>query len=225
MEKSIKIIIADDHQVLREGLIALFNNVAEIDVVSTASNGNELANGFKKHEPDLILVDIKMPEINGLDSVKLLKRHYPGVKALFLSMYDGDEYAYKVARSGGSGLINKNTSKNEIITAIKTVANGDTYFTGKWSGNSVRNVIRRYKKEKSDTPKASVNFNFREKQILYLLNFNLTSQQMSEKMCIAKKTIDYYRVQLKKKLKLPTNSQLIKYAQDHKNKYKFSMEE
>ena len=124
---TIKILVADDHKLFRRGIVKLLESHSNIYVIGEAENGQQLLDEYFKVSPDIVLVDIAMPVMTGLESVEKIKESDPKAKALFLSMFDNDEYIYKVLKSGGMGLINKNIMEGELIFAIEQVYNNRKY--------------------------------------------------------------------------------------------------
>jgi len=122
---SIKILVADDHKLFRSGIIRLLKDHQNIHIIAEAENGSELIERYFEVSPDIVLVDIAMPQMSGLEAVSKIKEKDPEVKALFLSMYDNDNYKYKVLKSGGMGLINKNILEGELTYAIEQVCKGE----------------------------------------------------------------------------------------------------
>ncbi len=210
---NIKVLLADDHNLIRAGIIKLLNGHSHINVVGEAENGVEL---LKKHfelSPDVLVVDIAMPEMTGTEAITKIKEKDDDVKALFLSMYEGEEYIYKVLKCGGKGLINKSILEEELIFAIEKVYNGEQYFPGEWDAVSLNKLIEEFesgRKAKDETQEGILNY--REIQILNLLNEGLNSKEMAEKLNLSKKTIDFYRSCLMKKLNLKSPADLIRFA-------------
>lgn len=208
MRDIIKLIIADDHTLMRDGLVALLKTNPSIVILGTASNGLELKDLYFQRNPDIILTDIEMPKMTGLEAIKSILEQDSTAKALCLSMHDNDEYVYKVAKAGGKGLINKDTNVDEIIFALNSVLDGKEYFHGEWQGMSRSKIIKIYEKSLADIP----DVNHREIQILKYITQGLTSQQMANELEIAKKTIDFYRGQISKKFGIKNQNELIMFA-------------
>lgn len=132
MNTVIKIIIADDHKLFRKSLIRVLNDKNNIQIVAEVSDGKELQEVLKTIKADIILMDVKMPGINGIDSTKLIKSVYPEIKVLGLSWYDDDENVYQMIKAGADGFLQKSNIIPEINTAITNVKSGKTYFKGKY---------------------------------------------------------------------------------------------
>ena len=211
--QSIKVLVADDHNLVRAGTVKILEEHKNIIVIGEAENGDELVRKYFELLPDLLLVDIAMPGITGLEAVARIKEKEPAVKALFLSMHDGDEYIYKVLKSGGWGLINKNIVESELIYAIEHINNGKKYFRGIEDEESLDKIIREFESTTdSKFSNKEESINYREEQILNFLKQGLSSQEMSEKLSISKKTVDFYRSCLMRKFNLKTAADLVRFA-------------
>ena len=139
---TIKVLVVDDHKLFRTGVVRLLRDRPNIFVVAEAENGEELLNKYFNAKPDVVLVDIAMPKMSGLEAVSLVREKDQNVKALFLSMYDGDEYVYQVLKSGGMGLVNKNILEGELAYAIEQVYIGEKYFGSKWTEEKLQRLIK-----------------------------------------------------------------------------------
>ena len=142
----IKILVADDHTLFRQGIIRLLEDRKDISVVAEAENGVELIEKYFIFYPDIVLADIAMPELTGIQAVQHILKRDRNVKALFLSMYDAGEYVYQVIKSGGMGLVNKNILEDELFLAIEKVWIGEKYFGRKWSKEDLTQLINEYEK-------------------------------------------------------------------------------
>jgi two-component system response regulator NreC len=209
----INLLIADDHNLFRSGIIKLLKGYKHIRIIGEAENGDELIRKYFELLPDLILADIAMPGTTGLEAVRKIKEKKPDVKAIFLSMHEGDEYIYKAVKSGGSGLINKSILASELVYAIRSVNIGKKYFHGVNDEESLERLVSEFEsnKEKLLTNREE-SINYREIQILDLLKQGLTSQEMADKLNLSKKTIDSYRSGLMQKFNLKSTNELIRFA-------------
>lgn len=206
----IKILVADDHTLFRQGVIRLLEDNDEFEVIAEAENGKELVEMYFKLYPDVILADIAMPELTGPEAVQEILKLDNKAKALFLSMYDAGEYVYKVIKSGGKGLVNKNILEDELFLAIDKVYKGETYFGSKWNGEKLNILINEFEKKSSEESKVEIELNFREEHILQLIIDGTTSKEIAEKLFLSKKTIDYYRSNLLRKFDIKTQVELAK---------------
>jgi DNA-binding NarL/FixJ family response regulator len=208
----IKILIADDHTLFRQGVIRLLEDHNDFTIVAEAENGSELIDKYFETYPDLILADIAMPVLTGIQGVQEILKKDPKVKALFLSMYDAGEYVYKVIMSGGMGLVNKNILEDELFLAIDKVYKGEKYFGSKWSEKALDQLIFDYERKSIEDSYFNVDLNFREEQILQMIIEGATSKDIADKMQLSKKTIDYYRSNLLRKFGIKTQIELAKFG-------------
>lgn len=214
----IRVLIADDHTLVRTGIINLMENEKEIFVVGEAETGEDLVRKYFELKPDVVLADIAMPGISGIEALKKIVEKDNLAKVLFLSMYEGDDYIYSCVKAGGMGLISKNVVKGELLYAIQTVNEGKRYFGINMTEDKVNEIIDRYEK-RSVKPDAvliptaeGVLLTHREIQILKFISEGLTSNEIAEKLNIGKRTIDSHRTHLIQKLNLKSLPDLIKYA-------------
>ncbi|MFZ1281032.1 MAG: response regulator transcription factor, partial [Ignavibacteriaceae bacterium] len=204
----IKILVADDHTLFRQGIIRLLEDQNNFSVIAEAENGKELIEMYFNLFPDIILADIAMPELTGIEAVQEILIRDRTAKALFLSMYDAGEYVYKVIKSGGKGLVNKNILEDELFLAIDRVYKGDKYFGRKWNDENLKNLIDEFEKKSNENSKVDIELNFREEHILQLIINGATSKEIAEKLLLSKKTIDYYRSNLLRKFDIKTQIEL-----------------
>jgi DNA-binding NarL/FixJ family response regulator len=203
----IKVYIVDDHSVVIEGIYALLQNEKGIEIAGHAVNGQSSIDYFISHTADVILMDISLPDMNGIDLCKVIKKNYPGIMVLALSTFNQGSYIKKMMESGASGYLLKNTGKDEIIEAIKTVANGNIYLsfeTGKELQASV---------EKNETTPLLTK---REKEILAHIANGFTNLQIAETLFLSIDTINSHRKSLHSKLNVKNTAMLIRYAVEHR---------
>jgi DNA-binding NarL/FixJ family response regulator len=217
MEKrQVRLIIADDHALFRSGVISLLEDEKDLVIVGEAGNGKQLIELYTELTPDLLLIDISMPEKTGLEAAKEIRKTDENVKILFLSMHEGEDYVYHCIKSGGNGLINKNILKSELLNAIKTVLNGDGYFGKKYSDSDIHEIIKKY--ESFIEPSRFVlptRLTEKEKEVLLLISDGLTSSEIADKLNIGKRTVDTHRENIMQKLNLESLPELIKYSIDY----------
>tara|TARA_R110002111_G_scaffold108409_9_gene167087 strand:+ start:4548 stop:5117 length:570 start_codon:yes stop_codon:yes gene_type:complete len=183
MEK-IKVVLADDHVVVRSGIKNLLENEGDIIVVGEASNGIEALEIVEKLKPDMLIIDIRMPEMNGLDATKELKNIGTTIKILILSMHDDEDYILQSIECGASGYLLKDTSKEEFLKAIKTIHQGGKYFSGDISQVLVNNYLSgkdRKSIKKTSTPN-HYDVTKREKQILKMIASGIGNKEIAEKL-------------------------------------------
>jgi len=203
----IKLLIADDHQVLIEGLVELLNGFDHISVVETANNGQEVLDLLKEHHIDVILLDINMPIMNGLDACKKIKKKYPDTKVLALTTLDKGSFIQHMLKNGASGYLLKNTSQDELITAIETVYRGETYMNEQ-TNKILLNSLMNQKPNESFIPTLTR----REKEVLELIAQEMTTTEISQSLNISLNTVETHRRNLIQKFNVRNSVGLIREA-------------
>jgi len=205
----ISVIIADDHKIFRDGIISLLENEDGIKVIGEAGNEEELCRQLSVTLPDLVLMDISMGSTNGIDVTEKIKKNYPGVKILALSMHSESSYILKMLEAGASGYLLKDSGSREMIAAIRTVASGDTYFSQQVSQTLVNKLSGNKKlKEKM----AGVPLTKREIEVLQLIAEEYSNPEIAEKLFISPRTVDTHRRNLLEKLGVKNTAGLVKNA-------------
>lgn len=212
LNQVIKILVADDHTLFRQGIIRLLNDYNNFVVVAEAENGNELYKKYFQVKPDIILADISMPELSGIQAFEKIKDKDNSVKILFLSMFETTDYIYEVYKSGANGLINKSILQGELHLAIQTVCSGNKYFGSKWDEESLEKLVKDFEPPPEFNIESNVKFSEKEMQILDLISKGLTRTGIAEKLFLSKKAIDYYRFNLMRKSGVKSQAELIKFA-------------
>jgi DNA-binding NarL/FixJ family response regulator len=204
----IRVFIVDDHPVVIEGIHSLLMNEKDIAWVGQAMNAQSCLGFFVNNTADVILMDISMPGMDGVELCAVMKNKYPGIFILGLSTFNQGLYIKKMMENGASGYILKNSSKEELIKAIHTVHEGGIYFSGE-----VGQALAEYQKSsKGELPELTP----REKEILELIAEGYTNPQIAEKIFLSQFTVDSHRKNLLAKLNVKNTATLIKYAVEHK---------
>ncbi len=208
--KKIRIILADDHKIFLDGLVSLLSDNEELDVVATASSGEELIELVKHKECDLIISDISMKGISGIEATKIIMENNLNLKVLVLSMHISEEFVLNSIKAGADGFLPKDTSSTELIHAIKSIFNGERYFSKDISEFMFKNYITRYKNEQKIIEQGELTH--REIEILKLSAIGLTNKEISEKLFISSKTVEAHKNHIMHKLKLKNSAELVIYA-------------
>jgi DNA-binding NarL/FixJ family response regulator len=195
----IKLAIADDHKIFRNGLKATLEDCGDFDLVLEASNGRQLIAMLATVTPDVILMDIKMPELDGIQTTAHVKQHYSNIKVLALSMFNEDKYIVDMMRAGASGYLLKNAEPEEIIEAISTVYLKDYYFNEHLSVTLIKQLSSGTKT--GSLMQYPVDFNDREIDVLKLVCQECSNQEIADKMCLSVRTVEGYRARLFEKTK------------------------
>lgn len=215
----IKVVLADDHILVRNGIKALLEDESGITVLDEASNGVEAIEVVAKNNPDVIIVDIRMPEKNGIEVVLELSKRYPLVKTLVLSMHDSEEYVVKAIEAGADGYLLKGASREEFIKALTAIAEGGKYFTGDISSIIMNNFVNgKVAKPVSKNPvhkELPFKLTKREKQILGLVLELKNNKDIAEELSISKRTAEVHRFNLMKKLEVKNLMELTNKAKEY----------
>ncbi|WP_116771515.1 response regulator transcription factor [Maribacter litoralis] len=220
MSETTRIVLADDHALVRDGIRSLLETESDLEVIGEASNGKEAIDLVAEVDPDILIIDIRMPVMNGIDAVAELTKSKSPVKTIILSMHDSEEYILKSISSGANGYLLKDTDKSEFIKAIHTVREGGKYFSGDISNVLVNNLLGAKKEVvKEDTPKKTGENVFdltnKELKVLELVLSGLTNQQISEKLQNSKRTIETHRFNLMRKMDVKNLIDLSKKSQKY----------
>jgi two-component system response regulator NreC len=208
MEK-IRLLIADDHTILRAGLRALLESEPDIDVVGEAADGRSAVKLTSELQPDLVLLDIAMPLLNGLEATHQIKHTCPQVKVLILSMHENEDYIRQALSYGAMGYILKDANPVELINAIRAVHRGEAVLSPPVTRLVVENFLRWGDLQKDHSPD---DLSPREREVLQLIAEGYTNKQISEILSISIKTVQSHRMNLMSKLGLHDRTELIKYA-------------
>lgn len=214
METKRKIVIAEDHTILRAGLRALLASQNGLEVIGEAGDGREAIRKVDTLQPDLLLIDLSMPKLNGIDAIREIKSQHPEIKIIVLTVHKSDEYIIAALRAGANGYMLKDASQNELLLAIDYVINGKTFLSPSISDKLVDAVLNTDKKDK---PAAGLdNLTAREREILKLVAEGNTNKKIADHLCISLKTVEKHRSNLMKKLDLRNTAALTAYAIEKK---------
>jgi len=202
-----KIIIVDDHTLFRNGLKILLNNLKDYRVVAEASNGKEFLELLETITPDLVLLDIAMPVMDGIEAANLALQKYPDLKIITLSMYGEEDYYYQMVNAGVKGFVLKNSDIKEVKAALETVYDGGSYFSSELLENLVNN-LKTIKKDKETHTELSE----RELEILVLICQGFSNQEIADQLFISKRTVDKHRANILEKSESKNTAQLVVYA-------------
>lgn len=203
----IPIAIIDDHEVVINGLKAMFASSQEVQIVFSTTAGNALFEYLKDNQPQVILLDIQMPDINGIDICKQVHRLYPQVKMVAFSSFDDTHYIKQIIRSGASGYLLKNSDQQTILTAIKKVVEGEEYIDESIKKILIQESISGQRRSLFDIPLTK-----REKEILKLIADGLSNQEIADKLFISLRTVETHRFNLTQKLDVKNAAGLVKEA-------------
>ncbi len=204
----IKIAIADDHQMFIDGIKSLLKGNKNMLVSLEATNGEQLLSLLKEQQTEVILMDVNMPVMDGIEATKQVKKLFPEIKVIMLTMFSSKDYIEKLLRAGANGYILKNTGKEELTTAIEKVMQGESYF----SKEVTERIMEGLQGKKAENNPHMVELTEREKDVLRLIVQELTSHEIADKLFISFHTVETHRKNLISKLQVKNIAGLVKYA-------------
>jgi two-component system response regulator NreC len=205
----IKILLADDHKIIREGLRSLLEKQTDMEVVAEAQDGFTTVRLVQKLAPNVVIMDIGMPEMNGIDATRQIIHESPGVKVIALSMHSDRRFVLQMLKAGASGYLLKDSAFEELITAIHTVVMGQPYLSPKVTDVVVKEYLHGLAKHETTVFTA---LTAREREVLQLLAEGKTTKQIASALTVSVKTIETHRQQLMEKLNIHSIAELTKYA-------------
>ena len=209
-QEKIRVLLADDHTILRAGLKMMLNAQPDIEVVGEASDGKQAISEAQRLLPDVIIMDITMPECNGIEATRQVKRLLADVRVLVMTMHENEEYLFQMLRAGASGYMLKEAADTDLISAIRVVSSGRFYLSPSAQSMMVSDYLQRVRTgEERDSYSALTE---REREILKLVAEGYTNTQIGERLFISPKTVDTHRTHIMDKLNLHNRAELVKYA-------------
>ena len=208
--KKIRVLIVDDHTLVRDGIRSLLTLAADIEVVGEAENGREALERVRQLVPDVVLMDLAMPVMGGLEATRRIRREFPGIKVLAVTQYDDSDYVVPVIEAGARGFVTKMAAFSELASAIQAVYRGDSYLSPSAAGA----LIEEYQQKTSgDGERDSYQqLTDREREVLKLVVEGHTAREIADMLVISPKTVEWYKNRLMKKLNIHNRTDLIKFA-------------
>jgi len=203
-----KILIADDHAMIRDGVKLLLTKDKDLKVVGEATNGNEAVQKYSELKPDLLILDISMPDINGMEAAQQILKNDSQARIIILSMFDDEDYISRCMEYGVKGYVVKNETSEELAYAVRTVLKGQSYFSSQVQNVIFKKYTTQVTKKKQKEPE--VKLTTREIEIVKLISTGLTSQQIAEKLFISPRTVETHRANLMKKVNVKNAIELVK---------------
>lgn len=203
-----KVLIADDHQLFREGLVNLLSSAPDVEVIAEAEDGKEATEKTKKLKPDVLLIDIGMPHMNGIEATRVLKKDMPELKIIAVSMHSDRQFVKGILEAGADGYLLKNCTYRQLIDAIQSVKSGKKYL----SDDITEMIIKGYLDPNQTETESYTELSEREMEILKLYAEGKSTREISEKLFISVKTVGTHKQHILEKLGLKTNADLVKYA-------------
>jgi DNA-binding NarL/FixJ family response regulator len=202
----IRILIVDDHAIFREGIRALLSDSEELEIVGEAGDGREALEKIQQLEPDVAIMDVAMPLMDGLEATRRIHKEYPGVRVLILTQYDSKEYVLPSLRAGASGCVPKRVVASELVSAIRAVHDGESFLHPSVAKLLVEDYLQRTERDPYDT------LTRREREVLKLVAEGHTNRDIAEMLAVSVKTVLGHRTNVMEKLGIHNRTDLIKYA-------------
>jgi DNA-binding NarL/FixJ family response regulator len=213
--KPIRVLLADDHALVRAGIRALLASLEGVKVVGEAGDGRQALSLVQANRPDLVLMDISMPELNGLDAVAKISRDFPRVRVIILSMHTNEEYVLQALRAGAAGYLLKDAGIAELELAVRAVARGETYLSPPVSRSVIEDYLRRLGSP-ADVgvlpPNPPEKLTPRQREVLQLIAEGRTTQEIAKRLHLGVKTVETHRAQLMERLDIHDVAGLVRYA-------------
>jgi DNA-binding NarL/FixJ family response regulator len=210
--KKIKILLADDHSVVRQGLRTLLQSAPEFSVIGEAANGEEAVRLAKTRPPDIVIIDISMPKLNGIEATRRIKENNPAAKVLILTIHENEEYVYQMIRAGANGYVLKNADKKELFAAVRAVAGGERFFSPGISKLIIDEFIKQAREQNAGKQSSAPHLTKRETEILRFIALGLTNKKIAEKLFLSIRTVNTHRTNLMQKLNIHDTAGLVRYA-------------
>lgn len=217
--KTIRLMLVDDHEIVRTGLKSFLETQAGFEVVAEASTGEEAVQGALENKPDVVVMDITMAGMDGLEATRQLKRAHPDCQVLALTVHQDKQYFFEMLASGATGYVTKQAAAEELVLAIRSVADGNVYLQpalARWLLEDYQRLLKQTPTESPEVPGEEETdlqvLSRRERQVLEAVAHGLTSPQIGEKLGISPKTVSRHRERIMNKLNLHSATELVKFA-------------
>ncbi|MCA9868031.1 MAG: response regulator transcription factor [Anaerolineae bacterium] len=210
MADPIRLLLADDHAVVRSGLRLLLESQPDMAIIGEAETGEEAVRRTAELRPDVVLMDIEMPGINGIEATRRIKGQSPATAVLALTMYEDDQYFFEMLRAGAAGYVPKRAAPDELASAIRAVSRGDVFIHPSLAGRLVQDYLLRRDTDEQEPPIDDLTP--REQEVLTLIAEGLSNGEIAERLVISIKTVDRHRENIMRKLNLHNRVDLVKYA-------------
>jgi len=213
--KEISIILVEDHQLVRDGIKSLLSDNTNIKIIGEAQSAYEFFDLLKINEPDVVLLDISLPTMSGIEIAKILTSDFPKIKKLMLSMYTSEDFIFNSLRAGINGYLPKNTTREELLMAINEVYNGKEYFSKNISDTILKSYVKSAKYGNSVSDGNLSNLTIREHEILLYVVEGMNNKSIADKLNISIRTVETHKTSIMRKLNLSNTVDLVKFAIKH----------
>jgi DNA-binding NarL/FixJ family response regulator len=208
----IRVLLADDHTIVRQGLVGILKASTDIDVVGEAGDGAEAVDKAMKLKPDVVVLDVSMPHLNGLEAARRIRESLPGTRVLVLTMHDDEEYVLKMVRAGASGYLLKDSAASELLAGIRALKAGKSYF----GPHATHALAEAYQSDRPLPEDPFERLTDREREIFQLVVEGKTNAQIADMLFISPKTVDNHRTRMMEKLGVHGTAELVRFAAKHK---------
>jgi DNA-binding NarL/FixJ family response regulator len=209
---AIRVLVADDHTIVRQGLVGILKASDDIEVVGEAGDGAEAVEKATKLKPDVVVLDVSMPHLNGIEAARRIRDALPGTRVLVLTMHDDEEYVLKMVRAGASGYLLKDSAASELLAAIRALKAGKASF----GAHATRALAEAYQSDRPLPEDPFERLTDREREIFQLVVEGKTNAQIAEMLFISPKTVDNHRTRMMEKLGVHGTAELVRFAAKHK---------
>ena len=213
--KKIRVVLADDHVMLRSGLKLLLNGQMDIEVVGEASDGTEAVSKTAELKPDVLLLDITMSNMGGIDALRTIKEKRPSISILILTMHENEAYLLEALKAGASGYILKKAADNELMSAIRAVYSGEVFIPSSLTRSVVEEMVSGSVSREESVDNDQEQLSPRELEVLTLVAQGYTNQQIADRLYLSVKTVETYKARVMEKLSLGSRVELVRYALQH----------
>ena len=204
----IRVVLADDHVLIRAGLRALLHSLPNIEVIAEASDGHEAVEVIARHQPDVVIMDIGMPGLNGVDSTRRIVKQFPGTRVVILSMHANEEYVGRALEAGAMGYLLKGAEPAELELVFKAVMRGETYLSPSIAKHLVQDYLSHRKEKTQPLPDLTA----RQREVLQLIAEGCSTKDIANKLKLSVKTVDTHRSELMHRLDIHEVAGLVRYA-------------
>jgi DNA-binding NarL/FixJ family response regulator len=205
----IRVLIAEDHHIVREGLRALIEKQVDMQVIAEADNGRQALQFARKHKPDIVVMDISLPMLNGIDATRQILEENPQIRVIALSMHSDKQYVDGMLRAGVAGYLLKDCASEELIQCLRVVKSGKMYISPAVASILVRELIQ---PARGEVPALDAELSAREREVLQMIAEGRSTKEIAESLCISVKTVESHRKNIMEKTELRSVADLVKYA-------------
>jgi DNA-binding NarL/FixJ family response regulator len=207
--KTLRILLADDHKMLREGLRVLLDSQRGMRVIGEAASGKEVVDKAGALKPDVVVMDLSMPGLNGLQATELLRTGHPAIKVVVLTAHEDESYLTQLCKAGAAGYVLKRSAGEQLVQAIRMAASGQVYLEPALAGKALARLVTG---PSASQETSNAQLSEREKEVLSLIAWGYSNKEAADKLKVSVKTVETYRVRIAEKLGLRSRTQLVKYA-------------